>query len=467
MIRSLTLAVWLAVAPVLAVPALSLGIGVQQAYGAFAIDFSPLVETVSDGVVRVSITKKVSDEELELAQKAQVLRELFGSQIAIPDVPTVEYGYGTGFFVSTDGYILTNHHVVAGADKITVTLKDRTELDARLIGSDEASDVAVLKIEGSGYPALQVAKGDTLKVGEPVLAIGSPFGFDYSASAGIVSAKSRNMTREGVVPFIQTDVALNQGNSGGPLFDQKGNVVGINSLIFSRTGGHMGLSFSIPIDTAMHIYEQIRATGKVARVYLGVSLQDIDRNLAEAYRLNKPQGALITRVSPASPAQKVGLKTGDVVLNFNGQTINRASDLLNLINRARPNDHFDITYLRAGQTIKATGQFDEAPKDVATQEASDNGFRLGLRLKEMTKADNHLLQQFGVKGGVIITSVDITGLANRSGLLVGDVIVHLNHMSTPNLKAFEHAFKNLPKQGVVTVGIVRDGTPAILGLRIE
>ncbi|WP_066804795.1 Do family serine endopeptidase [Moraxella oblonga] len=462
MIKALSLAMALVVVPVVS------GVSfVQSAYGAMAIDFSDLVEKVSSGVVRVSTTKQVDSEGLELAQKAKILRELFGDKVNVPNIPTVEYGYGTGFFVSADGYILTNHHVVAGADKISITLQDRTELDARLVGSDEASDVAVLKVEGRNFPALTVAQGDTLKVGEPVLAIGSPFGFDYSASAGIVSAKSRSMSREATVPFIQTDVALNQGNSGGPLFNQKGEVVGINSLIFSRTGGHMGLSFSIPIDTAMDMYEQIKNTGKVTRVYMGLQLQDIDRTLAEAYQLDKPQGALITRVGLDSPAYQAGLKIGDVVLSFNGQNIILASDLLNRINRAKPNDKFNLTYLRAGKVYETTGRFVETPHDVATQNATDNGVRLGLRLKELTQNENRLLNEFGVKGGVIITSVDITGLASRAGLMAGDVIVHLNHLPTNNIQTFEHAFKNLPKQGVVTVGIIRDGMPAILGLRIE
>lgn len=464
MIKPLGVSVALALAIGLTTPFSPL---VSTAHGALAMDFSPLVEQVSDGVVQVGITKKVSDEELELAQKAQVLKEFFGNQLNIPNLPTVEHGYGTGFFVSRDGYILTNHHVVAGADKIIVTLKDRTELDAVLIGSDESSDVAVLKVSGSNFPALTVAKGDNLKVGEPVLAIGSPFGFDHSASAGIVSAKSRNMSREATVPFIQTDVALNQGNSGGPLFNQKGEVVGINSLIFSDTGSYMGLSFSIPIDTAMDIYEQIKHTGKVVRVHFGMGFQDIDRTLAEAYQLDKPQGALVTHVSFDSPAHQAGLQIGDVVLTMNGQHIVRASDLSNRISRAKPNDRFELTYLRAGQIYRAVGQFAEAPHDVATQNTSDNGIRLGLRLKELNQRENRLLAEFGVKGGVVITSVDIMGLANRTGLVAGDVIVHLNHLPTNNINAFGYAFKSLPSQGVVPVGVIRGGVPLILGLRIE
>lgn len=439
---------------------------ITNAHSALAVDFSPLVEQVSDGVVRVSISKPVSDEELALAHQAQVLRQFFGNRVNVPDVPTIEYGYGTGFFISHDGYILTNHHVVDGAKTITVTLKDRSELDAVLIGSDPASDIAVLKIKGKNYPALKVGSSSALKVGEPVLAIGSPFGFDYSASAGIVSAKSRNFSREAVVPFIQTDVALNQGNSGGPLFNQKGEVVGINSRIFSGTGGHMGLSFSIPIDMAMDIYGQIKATGKVSRAYLGVGLQDVDRNLAEAYGLKKPQGALITRIAPDSPAQKAGLKVGDVVLDFNAQAINQASDLVMAIARAKPADTFNINIWRGKSPVRLQGRFD-LNQELTVKEKSDDKMRLGIRLKELSASENALLSGYDVSGGMVISAVEVASVAERAGLQAGDIIVSLNQRPTPNINAFGLALDSLPKQGVVTVGIIRDGTPAILGLRIE
>lgn len=438
-----------------------------SAQAAIAMDFSSLVEQVSDGVVRINVTKRVSDEELELAHQVRVLKQFFGNSFDVPDIPTVEYSYGTGFFVSADGYILTNHHVVERASQITITLKDRSELDAILVGSDESSDMAVLKVKGDGFPALRVAKTDNLKVGEPVLAIGSPFGFDYSASAGIVSAKSRNFSREATVPFIQTDVALNPGNSGGPLFNQKGEVVGVNSRIFSGTGGHMGLSFSIPIGTAMDIYAQIKATGKVTRVYLGVALQDIDRNLAQAYKLSKPQGALITRVAPDSPAQKAGLKSGDVVLEFNGQSILQASDLLNLTHQAKVKEPFVLSYQRAGVRHSAQGIFDEVPSDMLAGTKSNEHIRLGLRLKELSASENAMLARFDVKGGLVISSVETASLAERAGLQTGDIVVSLNQIPTHNIQEFGRAINSLPKEGVVTVGIIRDGTPAILGLRIE
>ena len=432
-------------------------------------DFSDLVQQVTPGVARVNVTKTVSADELVQAQTAELLRQFFGDRVQIPEQPTpaIEHAYGTGFFVTNDGYMLTNHHVIEGADKITVTLNDRTELDAKLIGSDERSDVAVLKIDGRLFPALPIGDSNQLKVGEPVLAIGSPFGFDYSASAGIVSAKSRSFSRETSVPFIQTDVALNPGNSGGPLFNQSGEVIGINSRIFSGTGGYMGLSFSIPIDAAMDIYEQLKDNGKVARAYMGVYPQDIDRNLAEAYKLERPQGALLTRVSPDSPAQKAGLKAGDIILSYNDQTIMRASDLLNLLNRARPNDRFSAVVQRNGKSMTVRGTLSDAPNDVqAKGKQQDNEIRLGLRLRNLTREELADIAKDD-QTGVLITAVDPTGLAARSGLQAGDVITALHQQPIESVADVSDAISSLPKTGVVTIEVIRQGIPAIIGLRIE
>ena len=432
-------------------------------------DFSDLVQQVTPGVARVNVTKTVSADELSQAQTAELLRQFFGDRVQIPEqsAPAIEHAYGTGFFVTADGYMLTNHHVIEDADTITVTLNDRTELDAKLIGSDERSDVAVLKIDGKRFPALPIGDSNQLKVGEPVLAIGSPFGFDYSASAGIVSAKSRSFSRETSVPFIQTDVALNPGNSGGPLFNQRGEVIGINSRIFSGTGGYMGLSFSIPIDAAMDIYQQLKDNGKVARAYLGIYPQDIDRNLAEAYKLERPQGALLTRVSPDSPAQTAGLKAGDIILSYNSQTIMRASDLLNLINRARPNDRFTAVIQRNGKSLTVRGTLSDAPNDVQAEgKQQDNEIRLGLRLRNLTREEQSEIAKDD-QTGVLITAVDPTGLAARSGIQAGDVITALHQQPIESVSDVSDAISSLPKTGVVTIEVIRQGIPAIIGLRIE
>jgi serine protease Do len=363
--------------------------------------------------------------------------------------------------------MLTNHHVIAGADKVTITLSDRTELDATVVGSDERSDVAVLKVSGNSFPALRTGNSNEIRVGEPVLAIGSPFGFDYSASAGIVSAKSRSFSRETSVPFIQTDVALNPGNSGGPLFNQRGEVIGINSRIFSGTGGFMGLSFSIPMNDALDIYEQLKNDGEVTRAYLGIFPQDIDRNLAEVYKLSRPQGALLTRVSADSPAQKAGLRTGDIILKFNDNDIVRADDLLNLINRASPNEAFRVQVQRDGRVINIAGTLSRMPGDIKAQSDSqkEDEIQLGLRLRDLTEEEQ---TELDIEGGVgiLITAFDPTGLAARSGIMAGDIVTNLHQKAIRQVSDFNKAIPLLPKQGVVTIEVIRQGIPAIIGLRV-
>lgn len=438
-----------------------------------ASDFSDLVEQVTPGVARVNVVTKVSEEELAQAQTVELLRQFFGDRIRIPgaQTPAIEYNYGTGFFVSTDGYLLTNHHVIAGADKITVTLNDRTELDATLVGSDERSDVAVLKVNtpaGKSYPALPTGDSNAVKVGEPVLAIGSPFGFDYSASAGIVSAKSRNFSRDISVPFIQSDVALNPGNSGGPLFNRNGQVIGINSRIFSGTGGYMGLSFSIPINEALDIYQQLKQTGVVTRAYLGIFPQDIDRNLAEAYGLSKPQGALLIKVTPESPAEAAGLKAGDIIIQYNGESILESSDVLNIINRSKPGDSFNAVVLRKGKQLTIQGKLASAPDaevnpETAVTQANNNQIRLGLRIQALPRES---LAQLGGEG-VLVTEVDPTGRAARAGIRPGDVITNLHQKSITSIEDFQRALRQLPEEGVVTIEVIRQGIPAIIGLRLD
>lgn len=432
-----------------------------------ATDFSGLVEQVAPSVARVNVTTKMSPEEMAKIQTALMLRRYLGASVPDSLPPATERSFGTAFFVSADGYMLTNYHVVAGADTVTVTLNDRRELDAKVIGSDERTDMAVLKVEGVNFPALPIGDSETLKVGEPVLAIGSPFGFDYSASAGIVSAKSRNFAKDTSVPFIQTDVALNPGNSGGPLFNQKGEVVGVNSRIFTGTGGYMGLSFSIPMDVAMDVYQQIRGTGKVSRAYLGVFPQDIDRNLADAYGLNRLAGALITRVSPNSPAEQAGLKPGDVVLVFNGRDVLSAGDFSNLVSRAKPNDNFTLKVRRHGNIVNLQGTLTQAPSDTNAdtlhKDSDDNPVRLGLRLRELSVEEQRFLRG----SGVLVTAVDPFGLASSAGVQAGDVVVQFHNKTIESVEDFTSVTRTLPKKGVVTLQIIRQGVPMIIGLRIE
>ncbi len=452
-------------ASALVVGGVSLPLTVQAAV---PVDFSALVEQVSPAVVRVNVAKKLSQEELLQQQLPELLKRFFGNSIQIPQQrnPVEQYAYGSAFFISSDGYLLTNHHVIEDARKITITLNDRREVDAELVGSDERTDVAVLKVKGSGYPALKLGDSNALKVGEPVLAIGSPFGFDYSASAGIVSAKARTMSAEKAVPFIQSDVALNPGNSGGPLFSQRGEVVGINSRIFSGTGGYMGLSFSIPIDVAMDVFNQIRQNGKVSRAYLGVVPQDIDRNLAEVYGLPRPEGSVLTQIFPDTPASRAGLKEGDIVLAYDGQPINRSTDLINLINRTRPNTKVTLTVLRNGKTLTLTPTLMVSAEDQASSASGSSavpGQVLGLSVRELTPQE-----QSQLKGkGVLVAQVALDSLAARSGLQQGDVIARLNGQDTPDLASFRQAVASLPTNKVVGVSLYRNGVPVILGLRLE
>ena len=440
-----------------------------QTQAAPPVDFSNLVEQVSPAVVSVNVVKKMSQEELLQQQVPEILRRFFGNQVIIPQqqIPQEKTGYGSAFFISKDGYLLTNHHVVEDASKVTIVLNDRRELDATVVGSDERTDVALLKVQGNSYPELRTGNVDQLRVGEPVLAIGSPFGFDYSASAGIVSAKMRNMMGETSVPFIQTDVALNPGNSGGPLFNQRGEVVGVNSRIFSGTGGYMGLSFSIPIDVAMDVADQLKRNGKVTRSYLGVSLQDIDRNLAESYKLSKPEGSLITQVAPNSPAARAGLRAGDVILKYNGTPISRTSELLNYLNRSVPNQSIQLEVLRDDKRRNITATVSTAPDDTPAKNNPDTAAKgpvLGVSIRDLSVAEQ---RQLDIKGGVLIQEVRRGGSAAQARMMPGDVIVQLNNTTIQNANQFVETVSTLKQGTVARVVIIRQGQRAIIGMRIQ
>ncbi len=437
-----------------------------QVNAASPVDFSNLVEQVSPAVVSVNVVKKMTQEELLQQQVPEILRRFFGNQVIIPQQqgPQEKTAYGSAFFIGKDGYLVTNHHVIENASRISITLNDRRELDATLVGSDERTDVAVLKVNGANFPELKIGNVNQLKVGEPVLAIGSPFGFDYSASAGIVSAKSRNMSGETSVPFIQTDAALNPGNSGGPLFNQHGEVVGVNSRIFSGTGGYMGLSFSIPIDVAMDVVQQLKTNGKVTRSYLGVMLQDIDRNLAEAYKLPKPEGSLINQVTPKSPAEKAGLKSGDVILKINGSSISRTSDLLNVLNRVAPSQTVQLEVLRDDKVRTISATLGTAPDDTPAAEDKNNPTSgLGMSIRNLTPEEQAKLD---VRGGILVQDVKRGSLASLSNIVAGDVILQVNGTPILNSQMFVKTMAALPKNSVARVAIIRQGQRAILGLRL-
>jgi serine protease Do len=364
--------------------------------------------------------------------------------------------------------VLTNNHVVADADEIIVRLADRSELEAKLIGTDPRTDVALLKIAGSNLPVLKLGKSDDLKVGEWVLAIGSPFGFDHSATAGIVSAKGRSLPNESYVPFIQTDVAINPGNSGGPLFNLAGDVVGINSQIYTRSGGFMGLSFAIPIDVALDVANQLKASGKVTRGWLGVVIQEVNKDLAESFGLDKPAGALVAQVLAEGPAAKGGLQAGDVILHLNGQPIIMSADLPHLVGALKSGDKVELDVVRAGQrknlqlTIGALPEDDAALAANAASGSAVSSNRLGLRVVELTAEQKSSLD---LKSGVLVKEAQ-EGPAALMGVRAGDVITHLNNQAIDSSKAFADVAKQLPSNRSVSMRVLREGRASFITFKL-
>ena len=362
--------------------------------------------------------------------------------------PEVQRGLGSGFIVSPDGIIITNAHVVAGATDISVKLTDRREFDAKVLGVDKRTDIAVLKIDAKNLPAVKIGRADNLKVGEWVAAIGSPFGFENTVTSGIVSAKARALPDENYVPFIQTDVAVNPGNSGGPLFNMDGEVVGVNSQIYSRTGGFMGLSFAIPIDVAMQVKDDLVHDGKVTRGRIGVQIQEVNQALANSFGLPKPQGALISGVEPGSPADKAGLKSGDVVLGVNSKEINQLSELSGAIAATKPGNNARLQVWREGKSRDIDVKVAELTEQkVAMNNGGDaqTSPKLGLTVRELAPDER---SQLKTEGGLLVQNA--SGAAARAGIQPGDVILAFN--DTP-LKSVEQ-LKALVKKSDKTVALL-------------
>ena len=333
-------------------------------------------------------------------------------------------GQGSGFIVSADGIILTNAHVVKDASEVTVKLTDRREFRAKVLGADPKTDVAVLKIEAKDLPVVALGNVKDLRVGEWVLAIGSPFGFENTVTAGVVSAKGRSLPDDSAVPFIQTDVAVNPGNSGGPLFNSRGEVVGINSQIYSQSGGYMGVSFAIPIDVASSVQKQIVTTGKVQHARLGVAVQEVNQALADSFNLDRPQGALVSSVENGSPADKAGLQPGDVIRAVDGQPIVAFGDLPAIISRSTPGETVKLDIWRKGSAVALSARLASAADKVARGEAgpeAGDGGRLGLALRPLESAEK---RQAGLAGGLLVE--DVSGAAARAGVEAGDVLLAVN-----------------------------------------
>ena len=439
-------------------------------------DFSRLVSRHGATVVNISTAQRVKRTPLvpapgdqgdkeDTEDYGELLRRYFGE--GAPEFLD-ETSLGSGFFISSDGYILTCAHVVEHASEIIVRLIDRREFNARLIGLDRRSDVALLKIEASALPKAAIGDPARLAVGEWVLAIGSPFGFDSSATSGIVSAKGRSLPNENYISFIQTDVAINPGNSGGPLFNLRGEVVGVNSQIYSRTGGFMGVSFAIPINTAMQIVEQLKGGGRVRRGWLGVSLQEVSRDMAAAYGMNSPRGALIADILPGGPASKSELRSGDIVLEYEGRPIGLSSDLPPLVGLSAPGSRARLALFRRDQGM-VTAQVvvgelkEEGGAKPAAQPARREGGQLGLAVSDLTAQQR---KREDLDHGVSVDGVD-DGPARDAGLRSGDLILEVDGKRVNSAEGFNRVIAHAPKGRPVVLRVRRAAAAIYLALRVE
>lgn len=446
-------------------------------------DFTTLVEQHSSAVVNIStkqnnkmprgmLPRGQLDDENNNEMLDELMRRFFdhggkGGGFHGQDKDTSSLG--SGFIVSSDGYIVTNHHVIDGADEIIVKLSDRRELVAKVIGSDKRSDVALLKVEAKDLPVLETGSSESLKVGEWVVAIGSPFGFDHSVTAGIVSAKGRSLPTENYVPFIQTDVAINPGNSGGPLFNLKGKVVGINSQIYSRSGGFMGVSFAIPVDVAKRVVEQLKNKGKVSRGWLGVYIQEVTRELALSFGLDNPTGALIVQVMKEGPAMGV-LKQGDIILEFDGKPVPNSSALPVIVGATPVDKTVEIKVRRGGSTQLLNIKLEELPTDEPVRKAEKKpkpvikkNNILGMELEEL---DEVTKKSFEVEGGLLVKRIK-NNPARQAGIERGDILLMFNDTKINTIEQFEKLSKALISGKSYAVLVLRDGAARFLALKIE
>ncbi|MFP3753602.1 DegQ family serine endoprotease [Cupriavidus sp. SIMBA_020] len=394
-------------------------------------DFSGIVDQYGPAVVNISVTARAQRTSAQAPQGIDPDDPLFqffkrfGPQFQGPQSsqPQLVRGLGSGFIVSSDGLILTNAHVVDNATEVTVKLTDRREFKAKVLGADPQTDIAVIRIDAKNLPTVRLGDPSKIRVGEPVLAIGSPYGFENTVTAGIVSAKSRSLPDDTYVPFIQTDVAVNPGNSGGPLFNQRGEVIGINSQIYSQTGGYQGLSFAIPINVATKVQEQLVAHGKVTRGRLGISVQEVNQALAQSFNLPKPAGALVNSIEPDSPAARSGLKPGDVIVQLGDDVIDHSGDLPEHVADMKPGTQTQLKVIRKGEPLTLTVKVGTAQEGAVAQKANggETGGKLGLAVRPLTPAEK---RDSGIDGGLVVE--DVAGPAARVGIQPGDVILSLN-----------------------------------------
>ena len=447
-------------------------------------DFGDLVEQVGPAVVNISVVQRqqqqASNGQNPFANDPfyDFLRRFGVPMPGMPGQPGMgpraRQGIGSGFIVSQDGYVLTNAHVVAGEEddggdaalsEVTVTLIDKREFKATVVGIDRRTDVALLKIDATKLPSVRIGKADDARVGEWVVAMGSPFGFDNTVTAGIISAKARRLPDETYVPFIQTDVAINPGNSGGPLFNLAGEVIGINSQIYSRSGGFMGISFAIPIDVAMNIKDQLVTHGRVQRGRLGIAIQGVDKDLAQSFGLPDARGALVASVEPGSAAEKAGLQPGDVVLGVDGKQIGESADLPRVIGEKRPGTRIRMEVWRDGRSRDVVATLDELTADTlastsAPSQVESLNADLGLSARALTEQE---ASQLRLRGGLVVEGVD--GPAARAGIQRGDVILALNNQPVTSVAEFRSLLKSAGKRFALL--IQRGEARIFVPLRLE
>jgi serine protease Do len=443
---------------------------------AAVLDVSELVEKHGPAVVNISTTKIVQKSAggfpmmPEDDEMFDFFRKFFppgaapkGQHPPVRQMPA--RGEGSGFVVSNDGYILTNAHVVEGVDEVTVKLTDKRKFTAKVVGYDTRTDIAVIKINASNLPKVTIGDPEKLRVGEAVVAIGSPFGFENSVTSGIVSAKGRSLPSENYVPFIQTDVAVNPGNSGGPLFNLRGEVVGVNSQIYSRSGGYQGVSFSIPIDVAMEVASQLKTSGKVSRGWLGVAIQEVSSDLAESFGLDRPHGALVANVEEDSPAAKGGLQVSDVVLKFDGKNVENSGDLPRLVAAVKPGTKVAVQVWRK-RALKdltlVTGEFPDEGKPLFGAKAQKSYSRGGLVLAELSPEQRRELK---IEGGLLVE--EATGDAVRAGIREGDVVLAVNNTQVSTVEQYRKLIAAVPAGKSAAILVRRGDASLYVPLRIS
>jgi serine protease Do len=437
-------------------------------------NFTEVVEKNIPAVVIVHAKKKIlgnnniNQNMPNLPEELKpFLDKFFDGENGNPSESRKAPSFGSGFILTKDGYIMTNNHVIANSDEITITMSDQTELSAKLVGSDKRSDLALLKVDADDLPTVNIGTSENLKLGEWVLAIGSPFGFDHTVTAGIVSGKKRNLPNESYVPYIQTDVAINPGNSGGPLFNLNGDVVGVNAQIYTRSGGFMGVSFAIPAETLSNVYKQLKKDGKVKRGWLGVYIQEVDKDLAISFGLDKPKGAVVAKILDKSPAQKSGLMQGDIILSFDNKDVNKSKDLPLLVGSTEVNRSVRVKILRNKSIIYKNITIEELPEDnqIASmrEKPVDNKTISGLTVSDINE---NTKKSLNIYGGIKVDEISSEQL-NQSKIQVNDIITHINNKPIFNVKDFSKKIQKIKDNSVANLLVYRNSTPVYLAIKIS